>query len=308
MASFLSNLFSSPADSSNLIQSSIAFIESSIPQTEANASLIPRHLRPAGSPSNPNGIGVSTVSAVRDSISEITTSVGTPHRYTRLADRSLGRDDLVDAARFARQVLPEDDTFERWYDTLGIQDSIRRIQNYNANLEPTTTSLDYKPLRQARDRISDPYQTGSDPFPEHSGLLDHLYTLNHARFGSRALGVGTDYSDFDIAISAESDRPIVEKLISLTHPANINAYAKFKPESGFVGLYQFLDTATNCKVDVLVTHTDEDLDTIRSAVSDIQQIPSYLLTDKKFRIDVYQKALKHRGWRSHHSGRGRPIW
>ena len=136
--------------------------------------------------------------------------------------------------------------------------------------------------------------------------LDQLMSYPTATmYGSRALQVNHANSDYDIAFSSESSS-IVSRLMAAgaqnTDPTN---YFKVGPEGGYCAFFPKVPIVIGrdnpyekkMDVDILVVHTDEDLDCISSAINDLRAIPSYLLENKDTRIDLYQKALVHRGWK-----------
>ena len=121
-------------------------------------------------------------------------------------------------------------------------------------------------------------------------------------YGSRSLHVEAEYSDYDFAFSYEEHKRVFDILVdSHIDVSNPTGYFQSLPEAGYKAFFQYkgLDPVSNekVKVDILFVHNDEDLDVIRSSVQDLQSIPQYMLRDKKFRIDAYNKALQHRGWK-----------
>ena len=144
-----------------------------------------------------------------------------------------------------------------------------------------------------------PYTTGTLKL-----TLDQLMSYPTATmYGSRALQVNHANSDYDIAFSRESSN-IVSRLMAAgvrsTDPTN---YFKIGPEGGYCAFFHkvplVIDSVNPHRkmyADILVVHTDEDLDCISSSINDLRSIPSYLLENKGTRIDLYQKALVHRGW------------
>ena len=121
-------------------------------------------------------------------------------------------------------------------------------------------------------------------------------------YGSRSLHVEAEYSDYDFAFSYEEHKRVFDILVdSHSELSNPTGYFQSSPEAGYKAFFQYkgLDPVSNekVKVDILFVHNDEDLDVIRSSVQDLQSIPQYMLRDKKFRIDAYNKALQDRGWK-----------
>lgn len=121
-------------------------------------------------------------------------------------------------------------------------------------------------------------------------------------YGSRSLHVEAEYSDYDFAFSYEEHKRVFDILMgSHIDVSNPTGYFQSSPEAGYKAFFQYkgLDPVSNerVKVDILFVHNDEDLDVIISSVQDLQSIPQYMLRDKKFRIDAYNKALQDRGWK-----------
>lgn len=121
-------------------------------------------------------------------------------------------------------------------------------------------------------------------------------------YGSRGLHIEDQYSDYDFAFSYEEHKRVFDILVD-SHIAvsDPTGYFQSSPEAGYKAFFQYkgLDPVSNekVKVDILFVHNDEDLDVIRSSVQDLQSIPQYMLRDKKFRIDAYNRALQDRGWK-----------
>ena len=121
-------------------------------------------------------------------------------------------------------------------------------------------------------------------------------------YGSRGLHVEAEYSDYDFAFSYEEHKRVFDILVdSHIDVSDPTGYFQSSPEAGYKAFFQYkgLDPVSNerVKVDILFVHNDEDLDVIRSSVQDLQSIPQYMLRDKKFRIDAYNRALQDRGWK-----------
>ena len=67
-------------------------------------------------------------------------------------------------------------------------------------------------------------------------------------------------------------------------------------QAGYYGLYRF-QGAKEERIDLLVLYLDEDVDVIRSTITDLKRIPSYFLTNKPPRITMYNQGLRYRGWK-----------
>ena len=123
-------------------------------------------------------------------------------------------------------------------------------------------------------------------------------------YGSKALHVDSQTSDYDIAYSKESSYILRLLMSTGLTPTDPSEYFKVGPESGYCAFFSKVPLIGSVEepfaryADILVLHTDEDLDCIRSSINDLQSIPSYLLENKRTRIDLYQKALVHRGWKT----------
>ena len=135
--------------------------------------------------------------------------------------------------------------------------------------------------------------------------ISFLLNAGGVIYGSRSLHVEAEYSDYDFAFSYEEHKRLFDILVD-SHIAvsNPTGYFQSSPEAGYKAFFQYkgLDPVSNekVKVDILFVHNDEDLDVIRSSVQDLQSIPQYMLRDKKFRIDAYNRALQDRGWKLNH--------
>lgn len=124
-------------------------------------------------------------------------------------------------------------------------------------------------------------------------------------YGSRALQVNHANSDYDIAFSSESCNIVSRLMAAGVKSSDPTNYFKVGPEGGYYAFFHKVPLAIDrdnpygkrMYADILVVHTDEDLDCISSSINDLRSIPSYLLENKGTRIDLYQKALVHRGWK-----------
>ena len=141
-------------------------------------------------------------------------------------------------------------------------------------------------------RVSEPTYSKSQDFDINQILKDPRAVL----YGSRALGISHQKSDYDIALSYESHKHIHSWLLSANIRVSTNtAYFTSVPEAGYHTFFQH--NARDFKADIIFVHNDEDLDVIRSSVIDLQSIPEYMLAYKPFRIEAYNRALQHRGWK-----------
>lgn len=125
-----------------------------------------------------------------------------------------------------------------------------------------------------------------------------LKTMPCCLYGSRGIGL-ENADDFDIAISIENPK-YLEFINYLERQGvkrvDIKSYASSTPESGYYGLYRFRDANGN-NIDLLVLYLDEDVDVIRSTITDLKRMPQYFLTNKKQRVLLYNQGLRYRGWK-----------
>lgn len=125
-----------------------------------------------------------------------------------------------------------------------------------------------------------------------------LKTMPCCLYGSRGIGL-ENADDFDIAISIEDPKYLafINYLENVgVKRIDIKNYANSTPESGYYGLYRFED-ANGDSIDLLVLYLDEDVDVIRSTITDLKRIPPYFLNIKKQRIAMYNQGLRYRGWK-----------
>lgn len=168
-------------------------------------------------------------------------------------------------------------------------------QASDRTLHPMTRTLAQNQL----DALNSGYNTGHSPFRDNPKSIDVerlLSTEGVVLYGSRALNVNGNSSDYDLAFSYESHRMVYEYLkVNNTPISSSTSYFTSVPEAGYHTFFQYMGEDT--KIDIIFVHNDEDLDVIRSSIQDLQSIPSYMLHDKHFRIEAYNRALQHRGWK-----------
>ena len=162
-------------------------------------------------------------------------------------------------------------------------------------LHPMTRTLAQKQL----DVLNSDYNTGHSQYRDNQKPIDEerlLSTEGVVLYGSRALNVNRNSSDYDLAFSYEAHRMVYEYLkVNNTPISSSTSYFTSVPEAGYHTFFQYMGEDT--KIDIIFVHNDEDLDVIRSSIQDLQSIPSYMLHDKHFRIEAYNRALQHRGWK-----------
>lgn len=220
------------------------------------------------------------------------------------SDRFFTRDSLQAFQHYPAMSImpPQIDTEIR-----GIQDPITIHSDYprrrnalmaqvsDRTLHPMTRTLAQKQL----DALHSDYNTEHSQYRDNPKPIDVerlLSTEGMDLYGSRALNVNRNSSDYDLAFSYEAHRMIYEYLKASNIPiSHSTSYFTSVPEAGYHTFFQCM--VEDIKIDIIFVHNDEDLDLIRSSIQDLQSIPSYMLHDKRFRIEAYNRALQHRGWK-----------
>lgn len=173
--------------------------------------------------------------------------------------------------------------------------NVLMAQASDSSLHPMTRTL----VQIQLDVLNSDYNTGHSQYRDNPKPIDVerlLSTEGVILYGSRALNVNRNSSDYDLAFSYESHRMVYEYLkVNNTPISSSTSYFTSVPEAGYHTFFQYIGEDT--KIDIIFVHNDEDLDVIRSSIQDLQSIPSYMLHDKHFRIEAYNRALQHRGWK-----------
>ena len=189
----------------------------------------------------------------------------------------------------------------------GIREPNRSYSDYTRRRNALMAQVSYRTLhpmtrtlaQNQLDALNSDYNTGHSPFRDSPKPIDVerlLSTEGMVLYGSRALNVNRNSSDYDLAFSYESHRMVYEYLkVNNTPISHSTSYFTSVPEAGYHTFFQYMGEDT--KIDIIFVHNDEDLDVIRSSIQDLQSIPSYMLHDKHFRIEAYNRALQHRGWK-----------
>lgn len=181
------------------------------------------------------------------------------------------------------------------YNDYAIRRNALMAQASDRTLHPMTRTIAQNQL----DALSSDYNTVHSQFRDNPKPIDVERLLSTERavlYGSRALNVNRNSSDYDLAFSYESHRMVYEYLkVSNTPISSSTSYFTSVPEAGYHTFFQYRGEDT--KIDIIFVHNDEDLDVIRSSIQDLQSIPLYMLHDKHFRIEAYNRALQHRDWK-----------
>ena len=113
-------------------------------------------------------------------------------------------------------------------------------------------------------------------------------------FGSRALGVSTEKSDYDIAITIDQLNTAIDTgLIRKTYSSwDIYEYFEVIPRNND----GYLIRQYNSNLDILVLPTMGDLLIMKSAMQHLNTLDKELITNKEDRVEQHSNALLERGW------------
>jgi hypothetical protein len=119
--------------------------------------------------------------------------------------------------------------------------------------------------------------------------VEHFLNLpSSVLMGSRGLGVESKESDYDIAIYVyELDN---KDLIHFQR-LEVRNYFNVVPSVGDLHFYR------KKGIDLLVFSSRLDTNVVKYVMADLRMVPKYLLKDKPTRIQLYQKALVHYGFK-----------
>jgi len=114
--------------------------------------------------------------------------------------------------------------------------------------------------------------------------------------GSRAFGVETIDSDYDIAIKL-SDLPCELRDI-LDGPSNfdIRKYFKVLPLGNAWYIPKLKPEDTTDKFDIIIFEDTADFISLREVVTDMKALPTYMLSDKPTRIHLFELGLLNYGF------------
>ena len=132
---------------------------------------------------------------------------------------------------------------------------------------------------------------------------EHMDTINIAKLrfagaieiGSKALGVGTSYSDNDFVILRKHFHELTNGLYEKDELA-INNYFTAYPKTGNNTMLNKLYTEDGL-TDILLLEHESDLETVRDAMSAVKHFPKSVLANKSQRIALFEEALLARGFK-----------
>lgn len=131
-------------------------------------------------------------------------------------------------------------------------------------------------------------------------IASKLRFVGAVEFGSRALGVNTNRSDYDFAMTAKAFEEFFgNSSYQLRYNDTLEKYFKVTPPDGFNQIFKYYLEGTSFNshyLDVIVVEFEEDLEVIRKAVKETAIHPTFKLRNKAFRIKAYETALFNNGW------------
>lgn len=131
----------------------------------------------------------------------------------------------------------------------------------------------------------------NNTYPE---ILQKLTFLTKTQeFGSRALGVEHDHSDYDFVFIHSTE--LHDSLFELPECelGDIDNYMPIHPSSFF---YYYKLKYKNYVVDLIGLTSTRDFEAVRAAIEDMQLMPKTILEVKSRRTQIYRALLKLYGW------------
>lgn len=128
--------------------------------------------------------------------------------------------------------------------------------------------------------------------------LQELLNLPGATLvGSRALGVATEQSDYDIVIPLSSIPKQLQERLDRGGDFSIARYFTRLPSMGRGWFFNHV-YVTDCRhpIEVIVLENKDDLVSLQKAIESMQRLPKYMLRRKYVRIALFEDGLVHFGW------------
>ena len=116
--------------------------------------------------------------------------------------------------------------------------------------------------------------------------------LPHLMIGSRAFGVNKDNSDYDIVMMFDDVPQEFTKDLDTGDYSLERYFNLIPPHKAY-----FLDRRTNLNLIILTANGDMLI--IKEVMAELQQMPSYYLTNKQDRINLFETGLLHYGFKSY---------
>jgi len=126
--------------------------------------------------------------------------------------------------------------------------------------------------------------------------LQELLDIPHTLIGSRALGINTEESDYDLVIHINDlPRYLLDRVINID--LSLARYFNLLPKHGNGHILRgFTGASGNSKVDIIALESQEDINIIKQSLEDLKQCPYYMLKNKQTRINLFETALKNYGF------------
>ena len=129
--------------------------------------------------------------------------------------------------------------------------------------------------------------------------IEALQFAGAVEFGSRALNVATQDSDYDFAILRSNYENLIE-LQPKIREVPIAKHFNVAPAKGNNTIAANVHTTlgkTPGLVDILILEHPKDVQIVAEAVQDLKLLPIDKLRNKKYRIKAYDKALLAHGFK-----------
>lgn len=128
-------------------------------------------------------------------------------------------------------------------------------------------------------------------------ILEELLSLpNTFIYGSRALEVNSEKSDYDIVMLYSSILNFLLERLNCGGDFSIERYFNLSPKGkGYFFRYVGISDIVQ-NVQVLVLTENEDLQIFKKALIDLKELPKFAIESKQDRIRLFENRLLFYGW------------